>query len=100
MLLFIVDIFVNLIWKLDGVGPVDKRPSTDKLHQFVQKQKKNDMWHVTCAMWHVTRDMWHGTCDMWHVVGVNILSKFQLFWLVIYDILKIRRKRLMEWLNQ
>jgi hypothetical protein len=22
--------------KLDGVGPVDNRPSTDKLHQFVQ----------------------------------------------------------------
>ena len=23
--------------KLDGVGPVDNRPSTDKLHHFVQK---------------------------------------------------------------
>ena len=30
------------IWlKLDGVGPVDNRPSTDKLHHFVQKK------HVT-----------------------------------------------------
>ena len=27
--------------KLDGVGPVDNRPSTDKLHHFVQQQKKN-----------------------------------------------------------
>ena len=27
--------------KLDGVGPADNRPSTDKLHHFVQK--KNDM---------------------------------------------------------
>ena len=26
------------IGKLDGVGPVDNRPSTDKLHQFVQKK--------------------------------------------------------------
>ena len=26
--------------KLDGVGPVDNRPSTDKLHHFVQKKKK------------------------------------------------------------
>ena len=26
----------------------------------------------------VTRDTWHVTPDMWHVVGVNILSKFQL----------------------
>ena len=25
--------------KLDGVGPVDNRPSTDKLHHFVQKKK-------------------------------------------------------------
>ena len=25
-----------LIRKLDGVGPVDNRPSTDQLHQFVQ----------------------------------------------------------------
>ena len=22
-------------WKLDGVGPVDNRPSTDKLHHFL-----------------------------------------------------------------
>ena len=27
--------------KLDGVGPVDNRPSTEKLHQFVKKRKKN-----------------------------------------------------------
>ena len=26
--------------KLDGVGPVDNRPSTDYLHHFVQKEKK------------------------------------------------------------
>ena len=26
----------------------------------------------------VTRDMWHVTHDMWHMVGVKILSKFQL----------------------
>ena len=36
-------------WKLDGVGPVDNRPSTDKLHHIVEKkeekkkEKKNDM---------------------------------------------------------
>ena len=29
------------LWvKLDGVGPVDNRPSTDKRHHFVQKKKK------------------------------------------------------------
>ena len=26
--------------KLDGVGPVDSRPSTDKLHHFKVKNKK------------------------------------------------------------
>ena len=25
--------------KLDGVGPVDNRPSTNKLHHFVKKNK-------------------------------------------------------------
>ena len=25
--------------KLDGLGPVDNRPSTDKLHHFVRKKK-------------------------------------------------------------
>ena len=29
--------------KLDGEGPVDNRPSTDKLHHFVKKTKKCDM---------------------------------------------------------
>ena len=27
-----------LLYKLDGVGPVDNRPSTDKLHHFFQKK--------------------------------------------------------------
>ena len=27
-------------YKLDGVGPVDDRPSNDQLHQFVKKKKK------------------------------------------------------------
>ena len=48
--------------KLDGVGPVDNIPSTDKLHHFVQKNKICDMWHVTCDMRHVTCDMWYVTC--------------------------------------
>ena len=28
--------------KLDGVGPVDNRPSTDKLHHFVQRKKEEE----------------------------------------------------------
>ena len=35
--------------KLDGVGSVDNRPFTDKLHHFVKKKKKKcDMSHMTC----------------------------------------------------
>ena len=40
-------------YKLDGIGPVDNRPSTKKLHHFVQEKKKKkncDMWHMTCDM--------------------------------------------------
>ena len=33
--------------KLDVVGPVDNRPSTDKLHHFVRGKNKNYMIHVT-----------------------------------------------------
>ena len=45
--------------QLDGVGPVDNRPSTNKLNHFVKKEEqeqKCDMWHMTRNMWHVTHD--------------------------------------------
>ena len=32
--------------KLDGVGPVDNRPSTDKLHHFVQKKNSQIQYQV------------------------------------------------------
>ena len=37
----------GLLKKLDGVGPVDNRPSTDELHHFVQKKKKKKITHDT-----------------------------------------------------
>ena len=37
----------SIILKLDGVGPVDNRPSTNKLPHFFNKKK---MLHVTRAM--------------------------------------------------
>ena len=49
----ILDDYVLFV-KLDGVGPVDNRPSTDKLHHFVRKKKRKN----------VTHDMFHVTCDM------------------------------------
>ena len=34
-------------WKLDRVGPIDNRPSNNKLcHLFEKRKKKCDMWHV------------------------------------------------------
>ena len=69
-------------------SPVDDRPSIDKLHLFVQKEKKKSY------TWHVTRDMFG-----W----VNILSKFQLpssyrFWFMI--LWRYVRKRLTESINE
>ena len=62
-----------LFLKLDGVGPINNRPSPAKLHHFVPQKKKKK---VTCDTWHVTRDTWHMTCDTFG--EVNIPSKFQL----------------------
>ena len=66
------------VYQQNGVGTINNRPSTDKLHHFVQKNVTCDTWHMTCDTWHVIHDMWLMTRDMWHVWGVNILSKFQL----------------------
>ena len=43
--------------KLDCIGPVDNRPSTNKLHHIVQK--------ITPDTWHLTPDIWHVICDTW-----------------------------------
>ena len=32
--------YIESVNKLDGVRPLDNRPSTDKLHHFVRKEKK------------------------------------------------------------
>ena len=78
------------VYKLNGVGPVDNRPSTNLLHHFVKKNKKKtdrtpdtkhvtpDTWHLTCETWHVKPYTLHVTPDMLNMVGVSILSKFQL----------------------
>ena len=64
-------------FKLNGVGPIDNKPSTNKLHLFLKKMCDIcDTWHVTCDTLHVTRYKWHKTCDL--LREVNILSKFQL----------------------
>ena len=60
--------------KLDGVGPVDNRPSPDKFHHFVKKQKK----HGTRDTWHVTPDTWHITHDMWHMVGGTPVREWEV----------------------
>ena len=58
----------TLVSKLDGVGPVDDRPSSsDKLHTLV----KSDMSHITRDMSHLKFATWHVTRDMWHMVGAE-----------------------------
>ena len=44
-----VDLSLYFLEKLDGVGSVNNKPSTDKLHHFVQKKNKKKL-HVTCDM--------------------------------------------------
>ena len=78
--------------KLDGVGPVDNRPSTDKLHHSVQKKKKKK-----------NSDRWQVTHDTWHVLGGEHFLKISALYLllfVIYDIMKIFRKRMTDWINE
>ena len=43
--------------KLDGVGPVNNRPSTDLIHHVVRKKKKEVKKRVTLDKSHLTRDM-------------------------------------------
>ena len=48
----------------------------------------------------MTHDMWHVLHDMWHMVEGKHSLKNSLKRFGIYDVLKIRRKRITEWLNQ
>ena len=78
---FLLKFFFIIIKKTRRGGPVDNRPSPNKLQHFVkrkEKKKKSDNWHLTPDTWHLTPDTWHMTHDMWHMVGGNILSKVQL----------------------
>ena len=89
--------------KLDEVGPIDNRPSTDKLHHFVKKKK------MTCDTWHVTRDMWHVTCDTWHVAhlggGWTYSQNFSSLALTVCDLwyyedLEEKDDSVTEWINK
>ena len=51
----------------------------------------------------MSRDMWRMIPDMWHVVGVNILSRFQLtssYGLWYFEDLEEKADWLTEWINQ
>ena len=70
---------LKLHYKLDGVGPVDNRPSTDKLQQFVRK-KENKWWHATCDTWPVTCDTCHLTQRWWWTLPKNFRSLALTVW--------------------
>ena len=50
--------------KLDGVSPVDNRPSINYLKHFVKNNNKKK-----CDNWHLTPDTWQLTPGIKHVVG-------------------------------
>ena len=58
-------------YKVDGVGPVDNRPSIDQLNHFVHFFlfffiKNADKKYF--VMWQVTPERWHVTCDTWYII--------------------------------
>ena len=83
------------MFKRDGVGPVNNRPSIDLLNHFVKKNGTCDMWHMTCDMWHVIHDMWHV------VGGEHFLNKSPPYLLGFGkdSVLKIGRQRITDKLN-
>ena len=89
---------------LDRVGPIDNRPSTDKLCHFVRK-KQSDMGHVTCDRLHMTCNTWHMTHEMLVGGKVNILSKFSSLALTVCDLwyyedLEEKADLLTHWINE
>ena len=86
----------GLLIKLDGVGPVDNRPFTDKLHQFVKKK-------IKCDMWHMTRDTCHLPCDMWHMthrVGWTFSQNLSSLALPVWDWECLEHILTKGWVNQ
>ena len=72
--------------KLDGVGPVYIRPSTDYINHFVFfKQFKKISSFFTCETWHVKCDTWHVTCDTWQVRGGEPSLKSSAPWLLRFE---------------
>ena len=69
-----------MIKKLDGVGPMDNRPSINKIYNFVKKERK--------IKWHLTPDTGHV------VVGEHSLKVSSLALMVI-DLWHFE-----EWMNK
>ena len=57
-----------IFFKLEGVGPVDNIPTTNKLH-YLKKQPLLKKTTKKYNMWHWTGDTWHATHDMGHMTG-------------------------------
>ena len=63
--------------KVDGVGPIDNRPSIDKLYHFVKKKLHVtlDTWHVTCCVgWTLSQNFSSlalTVCDLWYYADLE-----------------------------
>ena len=97
-----------LFRKLDGAGPVDNRPSTNKLHHLVPKKMTCDTWNVTHDTWHVTCDTRHVTQDMWHVTwcgGWTFSQNFSSLAFTVcdlwyFELLEEKANWLTDWINK
>ena len=69
-------ILVHTTRKLDRVGPVKNRPSTNLFHQLKKIVVTCDRGQVTGDKWQVTGYRWQVTHDTWQVV--KIVSKFHV----------------------
>jgi hypothetical protein len=92
-----------LIVKLDWVGPVDNRPSTNKHHYFVQKKKKKKKkkWHLTRDILPVDRDKLQMTRFWGWTFSQNFSSlALTVCYLWYYEDLEEKDEWMNEWMNE
>ena len=71
--------------KLDGVGPVDNRPSTEKLHHFVWKNKKNKTKVISANLMDFAFDLDFYFEDIFRFGNILVLVTFQFRWHFSFD---------------
>ena len=73
------------VQKLDGVGRIDKRPSTSVVLPIKRRRRRKYMWHMKGDKWYVTHDTWRVTCDWWWTLCKNVRSLALMVWDLWYS---------------